>query len=290
MVRRDATLGDRLVLELLMAGERHNREAVRRVFDAASGWNQRAFLVDELAESDGCRAMIEQWGTDEPDDALAVLLHGALAGDESLLTRAAGLDPASPLPWQQLLRSGRDAGVSVTDLQHRFDETTARTPELYAAFEAMVDALASVGSPDEVFEFVERSVRRASIGSPVHSMVVAAHLEQATASGQDLIRYFGQGNVISDVGDAAERSIWSQAFVDDRSDTSPVRARNMFLLGHILNRDVASADRQVTAIGQRVSARPWNRFSDEDPAQIMTDIYAKLDVVRRRNDPRRGGR
>lgn len=165
------------------------------------GWNERMLLVQLVAEAPGQGDQLARWCEEEPDEALAWLLHGtrlllaatpadAPAGAEEIqnplleaadeaLRRAANLDPADPTP--HAVQIARLCLLAADEKQARehFQAACQRCPGHLGAHLELARYLGPEGpegSAEALFRFARDAVSRVRAGHLLNGLLVFAHV------------------------------------------------------------------------------------------------------------------
>jgi hypothetical protein len=180
---------------------------------------------------------------------------------ETQLRRAADLAPADATPWVLGLRSGRGLQLDRAELDRRFHEAIERVPFHLGAVAGHLQNLCAKwhGSAEEMFAFARWVTDTAPAGSPARLVVPMAHIEHVLRLVHDTpgLRprsYFSRREVITELDDAAARSVFHPEFVDDLGG---VECANVFALAFSWAYVVASGRRLFDHLGDRVTDDPW---------------------------------
>jgi len=202
---------------------------------------RRDFVVHATVQDGKAHgAWIERWVSDEPDSALAHLVHGREltawawhvrgarsaknVSDEQFnqffprleqawhaLERASEIDPDEGSAFAFRIDCAKGLQLDVETRIDLYEEAQARRPWQQMAHSALLQALAPKWSGGErtMFEFAERVTAEAPEGSGVHVVVAEAHVEGALEARDS---YWRDPAVRAAIIAAAERSIDSPAF------------------------------------------------------------------------------
>lgn len=272
-----------------------------RVADAASWlgavrqWDARAFYVDSASRWPGRPAWLDRWVEASPDVALALLVRGdhaihwawaargnawePAAGAEATfrerlllaeddLQRAAEMDPDDPTGPCLLIRVARGRRLSLAEKFDRFQMLVARDPRHRQGHAEMLRSVTEKwgGSHDLMFQFARSAREDAPAGSPLHTLIVEAHVERwllADREGADA-GYWRLPHVVADVTDAAAAYLAAPA-----SEPTPLDVidRSHFAFAFCAMGEWAAARRQFEAMSLPYRW-PWAMFGD--PAELIT--------------------
>ena len=188
--------------------------------------------------------------------------HRLLKVAETDLLHAAAQDPTDPSPWSVLLSTGRGLGLERPVLLQRFDRACPTGTWLPLPHHHMIQVLSEnwLGEPGEAIDFARMVASVAPLGSSLHDLIPAAHLEAAWTRRRRGRRI---ATTLAGAGDeillAAQRSV-EQLDYDDRD--LGIMARNIFALALTLIGSRRRALAQFERIADRVSPYPWKYFGD----------------------------
>jgi hypothetical protein len=182
------------------------------------------------------RLRLERWVADEPHNATAVLLLGAVEVErawearglalaaqtapnrlrafgeilqraELLCRAAADLDPADPTPWEWLLRMARGQQVEVTETLSRRQRLAALSPHHFMGHYTAVCSLSPMwGYPVEtMFEQAEGWAAEAPAGSVLPALTFVAHFEWWRRGHLDERRFLRDPRIRAAAEDATSR-------------------------------------------------------------------------------------
>lgn len=183
------------------------RDALQR---AGKAWDQRNHVVLLAAEWPRMTDWIDAWLKTSSNQADPHLVRGVMGiflaweargagyaetvGDEGArlfferlsravqdLREAARLAPDDPTPWAHLIRAGRGIQHDRGMVEGYLTETKRRDPEHFLAHHEMLqyDCAKWYGSREQMWGLAKQVTAEASPGSPLHSVIPAAHLEHA---------------------------------------------------------------------------------------------------------------
>jgi len=214
---------------------------IRGGFGVSAAWAARGGARAQYVDADAWPTFFELLNRAEED-----------------LWRATELNPTDPAPWVPLLRTARGLQVPKEELRLRFEQMTRRDPNCFLGHQQFLQGIADKwsGSHEEMFEFARTVSASSPDGSPLHSLVVDAHLERWIDGRPKVQDYFWDAPAREFLA-AAERSVLSQAFVDDDLHPSGAMARNVFAVGFGVSNQLRAAADQCRLIGDRPDSWPW---------------------------------
>ena len=293
----DPTAGDPRAARLIEAVRSDDPHAVRAALDVPLDAAERERLLSIMTAVEGHPEVFDAWVDVEPDSQLALLARGAygvsfawqargadraerveedawevffdrlrVAAED--LWRAAELDPADPVPWTNLLISGRGLQVPKEEERMRYEELQQRAPWLLEAQLQTLHFLCKkwFGSDEESLAFARNVDRDAPTGSSARAVVPMAHIElwldlHDREGGGDPDAYKQRTDVRDEIRAAAERSVFADGFEDD---LRTVPALNAFAMGLGMFGDEEGARALVQRLGTRRTEFPWAYYVDPD--------------------------
>ncbi|MGD0833320.1 MAG: hypothetical protein ABSA40_02705 [Candidatus Dormibacteria bacterium] len=272
-----------------------------RVADAASWlgavrqWDARAFYVDSASRWPGRPAWLDRWVEASPDVALALLVRGdhaihwawaargsaweplpgtagtfdeRLALAEADLRRAAEMDPTDPTAPCLLIRVARGRRLPLAEKFDRFQLLVARDPRHRQGHVEMLRSVTQKwgGSHDLMFQFARSARAEAPPGSPLHTLIVEAHIERwllADRAGTEA-GYWHRADVVADVVAAAAAYL---AAPEAESTPLDVIDHSHLAFAFCAMGDWVSARRHLEAMSLPYRW-PWAMFGD--PAELIT--------------------
>jgi hypothetical protein len=241
--------------------ERHPQESlpwtIRGGLGIAAGWKARTgYRAAEVQES--AWPIFFQFLNDADDD----------------LVRATTIDPDDAAPWSKMLTSGRGLQIPKDELGDRFVEAARRGQGLLFAHEQLLQGICAKwsGSHAEMFDFAREAAASNPPGSPLHALVVDAHLEQWIDLDCQPSQYF-VGAVAQEIMQAARHSVLDPSFVDDDAHPYGAAARNVFAVGLTLAGARREGWEQARLLGSRVAKWPWYYLGD--PAERFEWVLRK---------------
>ena len=267
---------------------------------AVRQWDARAFYVDCASRWSGRPAWLDPWVASSSASALPLLVRGdhaihwawAARGNawepapgaeatfeerlllaESDLRHAAELDPGDPTAPCLLIRVARGRRLSLAEKFDTFQMLVARDPRHRRGHAEMLRSLTEKwgGSHDLMFQFARSARDGAPAGSPLHTLIVEAHIERwlvADREGPDA-DYWHRPAVVEDVSEAAAAYLAAP----------PVEATPLDII------DRSHFAFAFSAMGEWVAARrhfqamslpyrwPWAMFGD--PAELITQARSR---------------
>lgn len=290
----DPTLGDplaRRVHELLDAG---NWSEAHPIIEAMTP-EEREWVIWSASVLPGAREWLDVWVVAEGDDsavpwmvravrrshlawkrlgphppndladAVWVRFYRALQDSEADLEIAAKVAPTDPVPWSFLVATSRGLLAPLHRLCARMEEVEVRDPLLPLANFEFVRALGPSwgGTTEMMWEATRPVARAAPMGSAAHAVIPIAHLEtwRVIANADAADRYLDNGQVATEIAEAAEQSVARRAF-----GTTGVAAlaRHAFLVAWCVIGDHERAREQFAILGDTVAPWPWD-YLDADP-------------------------
>jgi hypothetical protein len=256
----------------------------------SAGPFDREFLVDVAADLDGRRPeWLDVWVHERPSSPIPLLFRGAhgvrwawqarggghadqvdprawdvffgrLNAAERDLLEAARMGPEDPVPWCNLLISGRGLQISLEELCLRFEQATARERWLPYAHDQMLQGLCAkwFGTSDMMFHFARDTTEEAPEGASVHKVVALAHIEEWLYTGHPH-GYFTDPTTTDEINAAADRSVFSPAFGGEKQS---VHARHVFAMAFHLTGDRDRARTLFAQLGDVVAEFPWYYLGD----------------------------
>lgn len=177
---------------------------------------RRDFLIRKITDQARPTPALDAWADAEPNSSLPFVVRGAqrinaawaargrrytsdvdptawqgfqqgLLDAEVDLNRAVRSDPTDPLPWIQLLISGRVLAMSVGEASRRYQHIEELHPGLCGAADQIVQCVSAkwLGDHDLMIGVAREIVGNAEPGDPRHRLIAMAHLERALAFGND---------------------------------------------------------------------------------------------------------
>ena len=293
----DHTAGDPRAARLVEAVRSGDPDALKGALEGPFDAAERERLVSIATAVEGHPEVFDAWLEREPDAQLALLARRAygvsyawqargsdraerVAEDawevfferlrvaEDDLLRAAELDPADPVPWTNLLISGRGLQVPKEEEQMRYEELQRRGPWLLEAHLQTLQFLCKkwFGSDEESLTFARNVDREAPDGAAARAVVPMAHIElwldlHEREGGEDPDAYKQRAEVRDEIRAAAERSVFARGFEDD---LVTVPALNAFAMGLGMFGDEEGARAIVRRLGTRRTEFPWAYYVDPD--------------------------
>lgn len=291
----DPAAGDEDARRLLTDLRAGNWQVAHQVLGAARPFD-REFLVDAAVHDlDGRPEWLDTWVAERPSSHIPLLVRGAhgvgwawqargggraddvhpdawgvffdrLNGAERDLLDAARMAPEDPVPWSNLLISGRGLQINLEELCLRFDQGTARERWLPYLHDQMLQGLCAkwAGSSDLMFHFARETTGEAPEGASVHKVVAIAHLEEWLHAGHPH-GYFADPTVVEDLVAAADRSVFSPLFGGEKQC---VYARQAFAMVFHLAHERDRARRLFAELGDTVTDFPWYYLGDPREAFV----------------------
>lgn len=176
----------------------------------------RDFLIRKITDQARPTPALDAWAEAEPRSSLPFVVRGAqrinsawaargrrytsevdaaawqgfqqgLLDAEVDLNRAVRTDDTDPLPWIQLLISGRALAMSIGEASRRYQHIEELHPGLCGAADQIVQCVSAkwLGDHDLMIGVAREIVGNAEPGDPRHRLVATAHLERALAFGND---------------------------------------------------------------------------------------------------------
>lgn len=290
------TLGDDKLLKARLAINSGKYQAAKELLASTVDPQQRAFRAATLADWLDRPEAFDLWLKDDPEGVDANLVSaehlikwawearggglGNTVGEDAAhlfierLTLAskqfqytAQLAPQDPTPLASLLVVAKGLAISKEETTEIFQRAVELHPAHHRAHYAMLDFLCNkwYGSHDEMFAFARDAVRKAEPGSSLFGMIGFAHLERWIDVGNegedddmDYDNYWKQQDVSAELQSAAE------GFLANNSPLTPYRcvAANYLAMGLTLAEAYPLANRVFDALGDHVSAAPWERLGD----------------------------
>ncbi|AVZ72999.1 hypothetical protein SLUN_13155 [Streptomyces lunaelactis] len=275
----------RAALAAAAAGDHRPARELLAATRLGAEWERRSEYVAELAGA-ALRnpGWLDAWLAESPEDPDAVLVKadlcidraweirtGARAKDVSqdqfqafftllddaapVISRAADLNPADPVPWRVALTHalGSQAPRDVFDAY--WAEAVARAPHHYGCHATALQYLCAkwYGSHEEMFDFAERAAENALPGSKLHALPLLAAIEyevvsdDSTADGP-----IGRDRIDAAAARALELSGWYAP-----GDPEAAGFRNHLALMLILAERWTEALDVFRAIGVHARRFPW---------------------------------
>jgi hypothetical protein len=286
----DPARGDeagRLLLGELQGG---NWQAARDLLDRVDDPDDRYFYVTLCADRRGRPDWLDAWVAAEPKAVTPLLVRGAQATfwaweargtapaeavgsatfktfwerlelAEADLREAAARDVADPTALAFLVRTCRGLELGLEELTTRFQRVVTRHPWHRGAHGQMVQGLSDNwgGSHELMLSFAREAAAGSPGGSDVPAALAEAHIERYLAIDEQHRhgRYFQDPEVLAELHDAAERSVWHPAW---RPRPGWPREHNLFAFCFALGGDHVAAARHFDAVGDLVTTDPWEHF------------------------------
>lgn len=292
----DRTIGDPRAAHLVRALGADDLDGVRTVLGEASSPEEREWLLSLVSDVPDHYELFGRWVDAESDSQLAWLARGAYGvghawaargrdvaervGEDAFevfwerlrvaeddLLRAAEMDAGDPVPWSNLLVSGRGLQVPKEELWMRYDEAQNRRPWLVEANAQLLQSLCKkwFGSDEEALEFARRVDREAPDGAAARAVLPMAHIEIWLAKhdrdGENPAAYREDATARDEIRAAAERSVLADGFADESPN---VFAMNVFAMGLYLFGSEPAAQELAARLGTRRTEFPWIYFNDGD--------------------------
>lgn len=292
----DPTAGDPRAARLVEGVEADDLDAVKAVLGEPAPHEVRERLLSLMTDVSGHHELFDRWVEAEPDRQLAWLARGAYGvgyaweargGDyadkvgrdafelfferlnvaEDDLMRAADMDRDDPVPWSNLLVSGRGLQVPKEELRIRYEEVQKRHPWLVEANMQMLQSLCEkwFGSDEESLEFARATNRDAPEGAAARAVLPMAHIEiwldKERREGEFPHEYRQSREVLEEIWDASKRSVLVDGFTDD---LTTAYALNVFAMALNLFGDEVGAKAIVQRLGTRRTEFPWVYLADPD--------------------------
>jgi hypothetical protein len=298
----DPLFGEPLLAQLRRDLTEGEYSTVAHALDCVTDPDDRFLLIETIADWNGRPDWIDNWLKAHPRLPAANLIAGAHAvfwgwqarGDfpsgavppeaveamtkrlqfaDTLLHRAAELDPMDPTPWAFLVRSARGLELDECETRQRFEHVTRLAPHHRAAHTHMLQRLCAKwgGTHEFMFSFAQHASRSAPPGAGVHVMIAEAHFERWLADLKGAPRspdpYFQNPKVRDALKLAATLAFDSGNGDSGDSDQfeptiDSIRNRNFFAFCfHLAGlRDEAAS--QFRNIGGWATSYPWVIFGD----------------------------
>ncbi len=287
------TRDDPVVLPLFEGFTQGEWRPVQEAFDAGMSWSDRNTIFYELGDVD---AFPDDWISAMPDSGTPLTARGAFyirhawkergtgrahnVTDEGWrgfteyldlaladLQRAVELSPDDPTPWASMISVAMGLSLPKDEILRLVAEADLRSPGLACVYSRATTALAQKwgGSHRLMFDFAEDTTRRLPDGSAGLTCVAYAHVEAYTYLknfDKDKVAtkaHFKSPSVAAQVGDAADRSVLSAAYLPDLS--SPVQ-RSYFafcltFIGDTFREHRAASSQLFQMLGDAVPESPW---------------------------------
>ncbi|MEE1753476.1 hypothetical protein [Streptomyces sp. SP18CS02] len=242
-------------------------------------WERRGVYVAELAEAALHNpGWLATWleGTPEDPDAMLVKAHlcvrqawetrtghdrfraffALLADAVPVISTAAALQPADPVPWEIALTHARGAQAPREVFDAYWSEATARSPHHYGCHAAALRYLGAGadGSYDEMLDFAERAAEHALPGSTLHALPLLAVIEHEPAAGAVRI---APGRITA----AVERALELSGHYEP-GDPEAAGFRNDLALMLVRAKRWPEALETFRAIDVHARSRPWGYVGD----------------------------
>ncbi|MFE7772838.1 hypothetical protein ACFU5O_02855 [Streptomyces sp. NPDC057445] len=278
----------------LLAATRHGGE-----------WERRSSWVGVLAESAlHSPGWLDAWLAESPEDPDAMLVKADLCIDRAwairtgararhvsrdqfqaffalledavpVISAAAELNPADPVPWQIALTHARGIQAPREVFDAYWAEATARSPHHYGCHATALQYLCDkwYGSHEEMFAFAERAADAALPGSRLHALPLEAAFEYDIVAGAA-----GDGPVDrSRITAAVDRALRLSSF-HEPGDPEAAGFRNPLALMLILGGRHEEALEVFRAIGVHARSSPWNCFGDprEEFLEFRTGVRMQI--------------
>ncbi|RAG83905.1 hypothetical protein DN069_19890 [Streptacidiphilus pinicola] len=287
----DPAFGDPLLRGVIAQAEARDWPALRASLLATADQAEQTQLVAVAAEVAG----VEEWAPQAGDDSLALLLSGArqinwaweartgararnvtqeqwdvflqrLGVAEEQLLEVAEREPTWLGPWYFLQMSARGASLDQDVARYRFEAALRRSPGHPASHRQRLQQVCAKwgGSHEEMHAFARESMLAAAPGSPLGELVARAHLERwlDLGGGAQGRAYMGGPNVMAELQDAAQRSVFHPEYRPERSWKA---VHNTFAMAFSLSGQRHLARPLFEALNGTVTDTPW-AFLGGDPA------------------------
>jgi hypothetical protein len=209
---------------------------------------RRDFVIRKVTDQARPTPALDEWCEAEPKSALPFVVRGAqrinsawaargrrytsdvdttawqgfqqgLLDAEVDLHRAVRADDKDPLPWIQLLISGRTLGMSIGEASRRYQHIESLHPGLCGAADQIVQCVSHnwLGDQDTMLGVAREIAGGSRPGDPRHRIVATAHLEIALSFGSDTHSrdlYRHDRSVHDELLATVERSVGHPSFGD----------------------------------------------------------------------------
>ncbi len=250
--------------------------------DLLDDWVAEGSPVGRLLR--GATAIVDAWETRSSMNAELVPLeaidafHSTLQDAENDLFAAAEEMPESSIPWQHLLTSGRGLSVNRLELDERYVKHIELGQSLrgHMSFQQLISQKWA-GSHDEMWEHAQWCTRTAPTGSPNHSLVATALIENHI---QPNVRYDSVHELPDLIGkrevlqDAADKCYRNDQF-DSETPEGAMALSSWFTL-HYLMGDWDSAAELLPMLGDRFARFPMIYFRDASWDEIRSYVDMRL--------------
>ena len=185
-----------------------------------------------------------------------------LGEGESALQHAATLDPADPLPWAAMIRSGLGLDLGTPVLRERYLAAEQARPGSVHAQLDLVTALAQQGpaAHEEMFTFARWVHQNLPAGSAGHAALLVAHVERwvhlcsLDTPTQDVsTAYYRDPGVVAELNRVMAQSLWHPAYVESMHS---VVERNYAVFGYAIAGLAHEANALFAVIGDRFTPTP----------------------------------
>ncbi len=232
----------------------------------------------------GALGIVDAWDTRSGAAAAALessvidTFHETLGQAETDLGNAADKMPASSLPWQHLLTSGRGLHVNRMEMDDRYVRHIERG-ELLAAHMSFQQLVSKkwAGSHEEMWEHAEWILHTARAGSPNHVLVAIALIEHHIKADvryesiRELPGLIGKSEALAR---AAHRSYADPNF--DASTPEGAMALSAWFTLHYLLGNWELASDLVPMIGDRFAQFPMAYFQETSWAELQTFLNKRM--------------
>jgi hypothetical protein len=302
--RVDPARGDeagRWLLDQLAGG---NWRAARDLLDRIPDPDDRYFYVSLCASLPGRPEWLDEWVSAEERSGTALLIRGAHAISwaweargaasaeetgttafrtfwerlelaEADLREAAARDPVDPTPAAFLVRSCRGLELGLEELADRFKEVLARHLWHRGAHSQMVQGLSEKwgGSHALMLNFAREAAAGSPGGSGLATVVAEAHIEcyLATDDADRQRRYFEAPEVLDELHRVADWSVHHPGWL---ARPGWPRDHNLLAFCFAMGGDHAAAARHFEAVGDVVTADPW-QYIDGEPGRPFSALRTR---------------
>lgn len=250
--------------------------------DHLNSWETNTTGLAELVR--GAQLIVAAWDSRSGANAESVAasaideFHKGLEEAERLLHAAAELMPASSIPWQQLLTSGRGLHRNRMEMDDRYVRHIERGELLagHLSFQQLISRKWA-GSHEEMWEHAEWITRTAPAGSPNHVLVAVALIEHHIKSDVrhdnicELPQMIRKTDIISH---AAHRSYADPNF--DVATPQGAMALSAWFTLHYLMGNWSNAAELVPMIGDRFARFPMVYFQDASWPELCQYVDSRL--------------
>lgn len=218
---------------------------IRGVAGVGWAWDARGHGRAETVDEQGWRFFFERLRQADAD------LH-----------LAARLDPMNPIPWVEMLSSGRGLQIHIDEIELRFENLFRRNPASVVGHSNYLQSIAGKwsGSDERMWKFALDVHSHVPAGSPLKTIVAEAYVERYIVSEEQQ-----SSEVARIVADAADSSIFHPNF-DDHDPLDQSHSLTWFATAFYYLQDHRRGASAVQKIGDKPSEWGLNYVPGNDPA------------------------